>query len=517
MAQLVIKNGWVIDGTGAPAAVADIAVDNGKITAIGQDLPDGEVTLDATGLTVTPGFIDSHSHSDYNYLTHPDQIEKVEQGITTAVGGQCGTTPAPIGKVLRPEDVYEIGTYGKNTEVYRTIGSYLDIAKTVPQGANQATFAGHAAIRRAVIGTEMREPTAEELEQMKALLNEAMDHGALGISFGLIYAPSCYAKTEELIELAAVAARRNGLMTVHIRSEGDALVEAVEEVLTVARATGVRTVFSHHKAMGKANWGKVKQTLHLIDEAIDEGLDVYMDVYPYNASSTSLSARIVPKEYHVGGAIDGVVASLLDPQKRAAIKEWGMAQWGMDMSWIMITECSGYRQYQGKLVSEIAEIHGKDVYETMYDMLTASRGSVSASYFMMCEDDIEQVLAHPRAMVCTDSSVAKGSKTYHPRLRGSFPRVLGRYVRERGVTTLPEMIRKMTALPAQVYGFTTKGVIREGMDADLCVFDANTIIDRATYAECTLGAEGLRYVIVGGEIAAIDAVYTGKRAGRVLV
>lgn len=516
MAQLVIKNGTILDGTGAPAYTADIAVENGKIAKIGQNLPEGDVTVDATGLTVTPGFMDSHSHSDYNLLTAPDQVEKVEQGITTAVGGQCGTTPAPISKKLRPEEVYEVLSYGKNTEVYRTMGTYLDIAKTVPQGANQATFAGHAAIRRAVIGTEMRKPTADEMEQMKVFLNEAMDHGALGISFGLIYAPSCYAETDELIELAKVVQARGGLMSVHIRNEGDTLIEAVEEVLTVTRATGVRTVFSHHKAMGKANWGKVKRTLALIDEAIADGFDVYMDVYPYNASSTSLSARVVPKEYHVGGAIDGVVASLLDPEKRAKIKEWGIAQWGMDMSWIMITNCPGYRQYQGKLVSDIAKIHGKDVYETMYDMLTESRGNVSASYFMMCEEDIETVLAHPRAMVCTDSGVANKSKTYHPRLRGSFPRALGRYVRERGVTSLPEMIRKMTSLPAAVYGFTSKGIIREGMDADLCVFDADTIIDRATYAECTLGAEGLRYVIVGGEIAAVDGVYTGKRGGRVI-
>ncbi len=516
MYQLVIKNGFVLDGTGAPAYTADIAVENGKIAAIGQNLPGGDVTVDATGLTVTPGFIDSHSHSDYNWLTCPDQTEKVEQGITTAVCGQCGTTPAPISKKIRPDEVYEIGKYGKNTEVYRTIGTYLDIAKTVPQGSNQITFAGHAAIRRAVMGTEMRKPTADELAQMKELLNEAMDHGALGISFGLIYVPSCYAETDELIELAKVAAVRGGMMSVHIRNEGDTLIEAVQEVLTVTRATGVRTVFSHHKAMGKKNWGKVRETLRLIDEAIAEGLDVYLDAYPYNASSTSLSARIVPKEYHVGGAIDGVVASLLDSKKRAAIKEWGIAQWGMDMSWIMITECSGYPQYQGKLVSEIAEIHGKDVYETMYDMLTASRGNCGACYFMMCEEDIETVLGHPRAMVCTDASVATKSKAYHPRVRGSFPRVLGKYVRERAVTSLPEMIRKMTALPAEVYGLTTKGILREGMDADLCVFDADTICDGATFTNPTVRAVGLRYVIVGGEIAAVDGVYTGKRAGCVL-
>ncbi len=512
MYDLLIKNGRILDGTGSPSFYGDIGMKDGKILCVGKGLDGAKNVIDATGLTVTPGFIDSHSHSDNAVLEYPELIEKIEQGITTSIAGQCGSSPAPISRDVDPDTAPPVAAFGKTTDVYATAATFLNVLKELPTGSNTALFIGHGALRKAVMGIENREPTAAELEQMKEHLRLAMDHGALGLSFGLIYTPSCYAKTDELIELAKVVGEYHGIISAHIRSEGDTLIQAVGEFLTVLREAGTRGVLSHHKASGKGNWGKVHTTLRMIDQANAEGLDVYCDVYPYIASSTSLAATFVPKELHA----QGVVKVLQDPELRAKAKAWNERRRSGDLSWVQLTTCSAFPQYTGLRVPEIAKLHGTDAYEAIFDMIVACEGSVSACYFTMCEEDLETVLAHPRAMVCTDSSVAKSNTVYHPRLKASFPRVLGHYVRTRGVTTLPEMIRKITSMPASVYGLKTKGLLWEGMDADICIFDADKIADRSTFADCNQRAEGLNYVILNGEIVVKDAVYQGGKPGRFL-
>lgn len=516
MYDLIIKNGRIIDGTGSPSYFADVAIKDGKIARIAKEIEGGDQIIDARGLVVTPGFIDSHSHSDSLLLKYPDQIEKIEQGITTSIAGQCGTSPAPVSMEIDPATAEHIGDFGKSTDIYRTMGTFLNIAKDVPLGANMATFVGHSALRKAVMGCGDRAPSKEELERMKELLREGIEHGALGVSFGLIYTPSCYAKTDELIELAKVAREYNALVAAHIRQEGDFLIKSTEEFLTVIKTAGVRGILSHHKASGKENWGKVTHTLRMLEEANNEGYEVYCDVYPYNASHTSLSATFIPREMRAT-TNDGLAKLLADPQARTRIREFGMAKWGHDISWVQITQCQAYPQYEGKLVSEIAKIHGKEVYETICDMIADSKNICNACYFTMCEEDIKTVLAYPRAMICTDSGVAGASKVYHPRLRGTFPRVLGKYVHQCQVTSLPEMIRKMTSMPATVYGLKGKGLLVEGFDADLCIFDPNRIIDRAEYTDCSKRAEGLNYVLLGGQVVVENAVYNGKRPGRVLL
>jgi len=515
MYDIIIKNGMILDGTASPYLRTDIAVKDGKIAKIAKDL---DITaaakvIDASGLTVTPGFIDSHSHADGAVLSYPDMTEKAEQGITTSIGGQCGSSPAPISPNSKQ---VQISNLGLNTEILGTYGAFLETAKNIPLGANLAAFVGHCAIRRAVMGIDNREPTADELEKMKEYVRDAVRHGALGVSFGLIYNPGVFAKTPELIELAKAAKEEGGMISAHIRNEGGAVVEAVTEFIEIVRRSGVRGVISHHKSSGKGNHGKVKETLKLIDEANAEGLDVYCDVYPYIASHTSLSSSFVPKHMQ-SSEYGGVLGVLRDPELRKQAKEINLKNRGDDdLSWVLIVKCPAYLQYVGKRLNEIAELHGKDVYETAYDMISDSNGVTNACYFTMCEEDVETVMAHSRAMICTDSSVACGASVFHPRLRATFPRVLGHYVRERGVTTLPEMIRKMTAMPAAVYGLKGKGLLREGYDADICIFDAEKIIDRATFTEPTLKCEGLNYVIVGGEVVVEDAVYLGRRCGRVL-
>ena len=515
MYDLIIKNGAVIDGTGSPSYFADIAVKDGKIALIGKGLEGAARIIDATGLTVTPGFIDSHSHNDQTILSFPAQREKIEQGITTAIGGTCASSHFPLPLDFNYKNDIDYGELGCFSEICRTSASYFEATAKVPQGSNVATYVGHNAIRRAVIGSEGRAPTEAELAQMCELVRDAMRAGAIGISFGLAYAPSCYAETEELIALAKAVAEFHGVVSAHIRSEGDRLVQATEEFLRVIRESGARGVFSHHKSAGsKENWGKVNHTLRMIDEANEKGVDVYLDVYPYDASHTSLSATIVPKKYHDGG-VPALMEALQSEGKRREIRAFCESKWS-DFDWIQITICKGYPEYEGLRIPEIAKRYGKDEVDTMLDIILASNGRCSACYFTMCEEDIETVIAHPRAMICTDSQVAGNNKVYHPRLRGSFPRALAKYVRERAAVTLPDMIRKMTAMPAAVYSLTGKGLLREGMDADICIFDAARIKDNATFADCSKRADGLSYVILSGEVVVTNAVHDGRRRGRVL-
>lgn len=514
MYDLVIRNGRIIDGTGSPAFLGDIAVTDGKITKIAKEVGAGCKEIDAAGLTVTPGFIDSHSHSDASVFSVPEQTEKIEQGITTSVGGQCGSSNAPISRDVTEDQAVPVGKYGKNTDLYRTFGTFMEAAQKVPLGANLAIFVGHSALRRAVMGIENRIPTAEEMERMKQLLRDAMENGALGMSMGLIYVPGCFAETEELIALAKVVAEYHGVVTAHLRDEGDYLVRATDEFIRILREAGVRGVISHHKSMGYENWGKVTHTLRMIDGFNAEGGELYCDAYPYEASSSGLEPKFIPTKYRSYGLRE----ALAHPEVRRELWAWNREKWGRwidRIDWILLTYSQAYPQYAGKYICEIAKLHGKDDLETVFDLIMGGR--CSAFFFMMCPEDTETVLRHPRTMICTDAGVAGGkSGVHHPRMTGTFPKVLGRYVRERGITTLPEMIRKMTSMPATVYGLRGKGLLKEGFDGDICIFDAEKIIDRATYTDSHARAEGLHYVIVGGEVVVENAVHNGKRAGKVI-
>ncbi len=497
MYDIIIKNGNIIDGTGRPAFPGDLAIKDGKIACIAPRITQSsKKTVDAGGLTVTPGFIDSHSHSDKTLFSAPGQAEKAEQGITTSIGGTCGTSSWPDcenGEIIMP-------------------GTMLANAANVPQGSNLATFVGHRALRRVVMGMEKRNATQAELEKMGMLLCDGLQAGALGVSFGLIYTPSCYARTEELIYLAKVAKECGGMISAHIRNEADGLLEAVAEMITVAKAADVRTIFSHHKAMFRQNHGKVNTTLAMLQQAIGEGADLYCDVYPYIASSTSLAARFIPNAY----VNDHLPEYMRDPKLRSEFKAQNLQKWGGNLSWVQINTCTFNPSFSGLTLTDAAQLHGKDVYETLFDIL-AEQPQCKATFFSMCEEDVETVMAWERTMICTDSASAGNSTSYHPRLRGSFPRVLGRYVRQRQVVSLPEMIRKMTALPAYVYGLESKGLIAEGYDADICVFDPDTILDRADYLDNTKRAEGLNYVFVNGQLTAENAIYNGATPGKVIL
>lgn len=509
MYDILIKSGRVIDGSGSTAICTDIAIKDGRISRIADCIDEpAKKVIDAKGLTVTPGFIDSHSHSDDAIFTFPDMIEKVEQGITTAIAGQCGDSAAPD-RITAENDKY-IDGIGQLSEIVKNFTNFFDAAKKMPLGSNNMMFAGHSTIRIAVIGYENRKATDEELEKMKALVREAMENGALGLSFGLIYTPSCYADTKELLELAKVVKEYNGILAAHLRSENDYLIEAVEEFLYVAKTLDIKAVFSHHKATGKRNWGKVNQSLAILRQAIDEGYDIYCDVYPYPATNTSLKTVMIPREMRALDP-DGIVEFVSNPENRRKIKEKMLENYGTKLDMLFISGGKGVENCHGRFISDIAEELGKDPYDVAFDIIRDSRSYATVCVFSVSEDDIDTVMQFDRAMICTDSGVAGDRTTYHPRLRGSFPRVLGRYVREKKLVPLCEMIRRMTSLPASVYGLSTKGLLREGYDADICIFDDSRIIDKADFVNCSLRAEGLNYVIVSGKIAAEDAKYNGTK------
>ncbi len=502
MLDLIIKNGTVIDGSGTEPYVSSIGIKDGVIVKIAHNadaLGEARTVINADGLTVTPGFIDSHSHSDNAVISHPDQIEKCEQGITTSIGGQCGSSVFPNSE---SED-----------ERLHSAEAFFNAVKDIPQGSNIKIFVGHSRIRREVMGLENRRPTEKELEKMCELVKRAVRAGAIGLSFGLIYHPSCYSETDELIALAKACAEEGGMLSAHIRDEADNVIEAVKEFIDVVKASGARGVISHHKAAYEQNHGKTATTLKMIDDANAEGCEIYCDVYPYIASSTSLTAKFVPKEYRANGK---TAENLKNPEIRKIIHNASIGLEFEILDWVLVTYCTGHPEFEGKYISEIAKEMNCDDVEAALKVIELSNASSNACYFSMCEEDVERVISYPRSMICTDSSVVKSNSKYHPRLRASFPRAIAKYVRERGVIPLPEMIRKMTSLPAKVYNLHNKGLIKEGYDADLCVFDYKSIRDRATFTDPSLRAEGFNYVMISGKIVCENAVYNGTKAAKII-
>ena len=497
MFDLVIRGGLVFDGLGNAPERKDIAIRDGVIVRVGDVPEKGAREIDATGLSVSPGFIDSHSHADRGALNGHELFEVVEQGITTSITGQCGGS------------IYPVVANGKEQsaeEFFAHLGE-------VKSAMNFSLLIGNGTLRNTVMGKAMRAPTAEELAAMQKLLADALDAGAMGLSLGLIYVPGAYAKTDELKALASVLTERGGVMAAHIRNEADDVEQAVDEYLDIAKSAGVTSVISHFKACRAQNHGKVVKTIAQMEAAVNEGYPIYADVYPYVATSTTVSATFVTREL-LSLPVDEIVAELKKPEVRAAQKAAMIPLKGADLSFVLITVCPGCPQYVGKRLSEIAAEKGVDMYEACYDVLCDSNLAARACYFTINENDMRRVLSHPRVMVGTDSGSTKGQEMHHPRCRGTFPRAVGKYAREEGVVPMAEMIRKMTSLPATVYGLETKGRIAEGFDADLCLFDAATIRDTATFTAPRQTPVGIRYVIVNGEIAVEDGKQTAVRAGR---
>jgi N-acyl-D-amino-acid deacylase len=528
--NLLIKNGRIVDGTGNPYYKADVGISGGRIREIrkGIDPTRAHRVIDAPGLTVCPGFLDAHSHDDYYLLANARCDDKVQQGVTTTVIGNCGLSIGPATDEHRAEMVTFFKMAGgkrvKEEDLnVGTLGDFLRKIERSKPGINVLPLVGHSVVRIAALGFANRPPTGEELAKMKKLVRESMEDGAFGLSTGLIYAPGNYAATEEIIELSKVVREFGGIYTTHMRNEGDLELPAITETIRIGEEAGLPVHISHHKVAGKSNWGKSVETLGMMAEARAKGVEVTCDQYPYNAGSTFLAAILPPRV--LAGGPEVFSEKLKDPHFRAEVvniverekvEGWENLIQASGFEGIMISVSPRHPEYVGKFIADIAKMANKSSYDVLFDLVVEEKLAVMVILFMMTDEDIQRIMKSPLTMVGTDGVPGFGVEKVHPRMTGTFPRILGRYVREQGVLTLEEAIRKMTSFPAQTFGVRYKGVLKEGFDADIVVFDPETIIDRSTYEDPNQKPEGIHYVLVNGEMAVEHGNVLGATSGRVL-
>lgn len=497
--DLLITGGTVVDGTGAPGRAADIALRDGRIVSVRPGIVRDSATriIDATGLVVAPGFIDLHAHLE-PLLRLPDAESAVRQGVTTALGGPDGTSPWPL-------------------------DAYLDSVTSVGTGINVAFLVGHNTIRRAVMGTDNRAPNADELERMKAMVAQGMDDGAFGLSTGLRYVPGAFAETDEVVELARVAAERGGIYTSHLRDEGMQLIAGVAEAIEIGRRAGIPVVLTHHKVIGRPMWGSSERTLAMVDSARAAGIDVMADQYPYTASYTDIDV-LVP-EWALAGGDRAFIGRLDDAVLRDSIVRgivWNLDndRGGGDLSRVQLALVEWDRTLEGRTLADWAAREGLPLTSATGAELVIRairQGGAKAIYHVMDEGDVDRIMRHPFTAIASDGRLVQPGEGHpHPRWYGTFPRVLGHYVRERGVLTLEDAVRRMTGLPADRLRLTDRGRIAEGAAADIVVFDPETIIDRATFEEPHQYPAGIPWVIVNGIVTVEDGELTGARPGRVL-
>jgi len=521
--DLLIRGARVVDGSGNPPFIADIGIQGDTIVALG-DLSTVETgrVIDASGLMASPGFIDMHSHSDWTLPGNRRAESKIRQGVTTEVIGMCGSSPAPL-----PSDPERRGRWIAQagaghpwlTWEWNTFGEYLDHLRE-GIALNVVPFVGHGTLRVAAMGWEDRTPSEEELATLKRLMAQAMEEGAWGYSTGLIYPPSCYAETEELISLARVAAEHGGFYFSHIRGEGATLLEAIREVIKIVEAAGLPAEIAHFKATGRPYWDQLPEAIRLVEEARSRGLDITADRYPYTASSTGLAA-LLPHWAHEGGR-EALLARLADSSTRARIRrEVTARRKGMEWSEVMISHCPAQPACEGLTLDQLAEQRGMEPVDAVLDLLQEAKAQVSMIQFSMSEDNLREVLRQPWVMIGSDGySLAPygemGRGKRHPRSYGTFVRVLGKYVREEGVLTWEEAVHKMAALPAQKLGLADRGLLEVGRKADIVLFDPDNVADRATFTQPYQYPEGIEYVLVSGQVVIERGEHTGALPGRVL-
>jgi dihydroorotase/N-acyl-D-amino-acid deacylase len=527
--DVIIANGRIVDGTGSPWYYGDVGIRDGRIAAIGKlgDAPAAK-RIDAAGKVVAPGFIDMLGQSELTILVDPRLPSKIYQGITTEVTGE-GNSPAPLIGRARDEMAQALEHYGLTAD-WRTFGEYFARLERQGIGINLASYVGATSIREAVIGLDDRPPSAAELARMRALVREAMEQGAVGVSSSLEYAPAPYAGTEELIALAAEAAPYGGIYATHMRSEGDAITAALDETFRIAREAHIPAEIWHLKVAGKRNFGRMADVIKRIEAARASGLDISADTYAYTAWFNDMSA-FVPPWAHDGGN-DRMIARLKDPATRARIikdiktpstkwdNEWDEVQ-GPESILVGVVKNPALLPLQGKTIAAVAKERGKDPLETLLDILVEDNGFTGCAVFGMQEADVALALAQPWVAVNNDSSGTSpegvlGKEHPHPRAYGTFPRILRKYVREEHRLSLEDAVRKFTALPAQRMRFTDRGVLKQGLFADVVVFDPATITDRSTFSEPNQLATGMSWVLVNGVAVIADGRMTGAKPGHVL-
>ncbi|MCZ6748704.1 MAG: D-aminoacylase [SAR324 cluster bacterium] len=526
MTDLLIENGWIVDGTGAPRYRGRVAVTGGRIEAVGESTPAGGAeTLDADGLVVAPGFIDIHTHSELALLADPQMPFKVRQGVTTEVLGNCGFSAAPLANPsadLFRELCVPVFGHAELDWDWDSLAGYQARLERGGMALNAASLVGHGALRAAVMGFERRAPTEGELKAMCRMVAEAMDAGALGLSTGLIYPPGCYAETAELVALSEVSGRHGGIYATHLRDQSDRLLEAVQEAIAIGQGGGLPVQISHHKCAGAANRGKVRESLALLDGAKTGGVQPGSDMYPYLAGSSTLVSLFPP--WAVEGGVEALLARLAEPEPRARICrefESGLPGWenrvkvaGWENIYVSSVVTDANRSLVGRQLREIAQDRGQPPEQAVCDLLLAEGGRVGYIGYNSSEADLETVLRHPRTSIGSDG-LDVGERP-HPRLYGTFPRVLGEYVRRRGILTLEEAVHKMTGLTAAQAGLKEVGLLQPGYRADLVLFDPETVEDRATFEVPRQFPAGIPHVFVGGTAVVRHERLTGNLPGQVL-
>jgi len=527
--DLLIVHGHIVDGNGSPWFEGSVAVKDGKIADVGRlATASARRVIDASGLVVAPGFIDLHSHSDFTLLVDGNAQSKIRQGVTTEILGESESAGPVLGPTV-PEFDKALERYGLKRD-WTTLGEYFARVERQGTSVNIASYVGSGQVRMDVMGNNNRAPTAEELEEMKNLVEQAMRDGAIGLSSGLIYAPNMFAKTEELIELAKVAARYGGVYTSHIRGEGTHWKRAVDEAIEVGEKGGLPVHILHFKMEGNANWGKMAEQIQEIQAARDRGVDITADQYPYIAAMTGLEQCLPPK--YLEGTSEESVARLKDAKAHAEIRQaiqTGLPGWennevksvgGWHGVLVASVQKPENKRYEGKRLDEVARMMGKDPVDAVCALLISEGGSAEAIYFSMSEMDVALAMKQPWVGIGSDGIAVTPGMAFmgkpHPRFYGTFPRVLGVYVREKKVLTLPDAIRKMTSLPAQIASLTGRGLLRAGMAADVTIFDTETVSDRATFENPLQYPVGIPYVIVNGVVVIDRGQHTGAKPGRVL-
>src|SRR5688572_836033 len=525
--DVLITNGRVVDGTGAPWYRADVGIIGDRIAAIGQLAGrDAKTRVDASNLVVAPGFIDMLGQSEFHVLVDPRAASKITQGITTEITGE-GTSIAPVtDEIVKKDAKYE--RY-KVTADYRTLGEYFARLERTPPALNVGSFVGAGGVRAYVIGTTQRAATADDLAQMKKLVADAMQQGALGLSSSLQYVPDRFASTDELVELAKVAREHGGIYITHQRSESRQIIPSLDEAFAIAERAGIAAEVWHLKTAYRANWGRMPEVLRHFEAARARGLDVTANMYPYDRASNGLDACL-PLWAREGG-LDAMLGRLRDPATRERIKremddpnvkEWENQWYGSGGgAGVMISTVGdpSLRKYEGKNLVEIGKEMGKDPRDAAMDLVIADRGESSVIISIMREDDVKTALAHPMISIGTDSGARAetgplSESKSHPRAWGSFPRVLGKYVREEKLIALEEAVRRFTSRPAARVGIADRGLLRPGFKADITIFNPETIIDRSTFEDPTHYSQGVEHVFVNGAAVVSDGKITDARPGQ---
>lgn len=540
MPDLLVKNASVIDGSGTPAFDADIVISKGEISRIikaneSEPAPPCPEVLDARDLVLCPGFIDMHTHSDFTLLLAPKADSRVRQGVTTEVTGNCGGSPGPFREAFREPFMEYMKDFGRHYKQElsdgdwnrATLDDFFSLVSRQGTALNVAPLVGHSTLRVTVMGYADRSPDAGEMAGMKRLLEQELEKGAFGLSTGLIYHPGAFAGPEELAGLAAVLPRYNGIYSTHMRSEAKYLFEAVQEAIGVARQSKASLQISHLKCESPACWGKSRELLKMLDTASSQGIDLHFDQYPYTAWATGMIELFPPWTKEKGAA--RLIEILNDPAQHLAVKDqmrstdgdWENPMAGLGWDMIRITGCrlAEHLPFNGMRVSDLAPAMGMAPLDALFTLYTREAGGLVAIVFAMCEADLIDILKHPLGMVGSDGSSITpggpvGKQPVHPRCYGTFPRVLSRYVREKQVLSLEAAIHKMTGLPAQKLGLKDRGLVREGMAADLVLFSPGRVKDRADFNHPHQYPAGIDHVFVNGTAVVRDGEHTGNLPGK---